>query len=278
MPLHRSTPPLEDRAIAPLVARGAAGHPGIAEAAGLRALLTECIARGTGDLDARAADLYLAAACIAGDAAAIARLDAGLPEIVRPVLTRLGVPAADHDEIAQRVRVALVAPDGTGGCGLSRYTGRGELRAYIRAVALRLALKRIEREPAPAADDPSELLAVLPDGNDSPELALLKQRCRDDLRAGFAAALAGLTAHERTLLRQHYVDGLTVDVLGRLHRVHRSTCARWVEAARVKVLRQVRRHLRERLGLDDADLEAAVALVRSQLDLSLARHLASRSQ
>jgi RNA polymerase sigma-70 factor (ECF subfamily) len=127
----------------------------------------------------------------------------------------------------------------------------------------------------PAPDDRGDALAWLPSADDSPELALLKRRCRDDVRMGFASALAALTARERTLLRQHYVDGLTVDMLAPLYQVHRSTCARWIDAARVKVLRGVRKQLRTRLALDDAELESAVELVRSQLDLSLCRHLAS---
>jgi hypothetical protein len=64
-------------------------------------------------------------------------------------------------------------------------------------------------------------------------------------------------------------------LLGPLYQGHRSTCARWIEAARAKVLRDVRNHLRAKLGLDDADLDSAIAMVRSQLDLSLSRHLAS---
>jgi len=264
-----------DPGIARLIACGAAEHPGIGEPPALRELLAARIAQGASDLEARAADLYLATACVAGDAAAIAVLDASLPSIVRPALARLGVPASDDDEIIQRVRVALLARDEAGACGLAGYSGRGELRAYLRAVAVRIALKRLERETAPPSDDQSELLAWLPDANDSPELRLLKQRCRSDLRAAFATALASLSARERTLMRQHYLDGLTVDMLGPLHQVHRSTCARWIEAARVKVLRGIRSHLRASLGLDDRDLDSAVALVRSQLDLSLSRHLAS---
>jgi RNA polymerase sigma-70 factor (ECF subfamily) len=267
---------IDEPAIARLVACGSAANPGITEPAALRALLASRIAQGsTEDLAARAADLYLATACIAGDAAAIASLDASLPTVVRPALAGLGLPVSDDDEIIQRVRVALLVRDQAGACGLAGYSGRGELRAYLRAVAVRIALKRLEREASPA-DDQSELLALLPDANDSPELTLLKQRCRDDLREGFASALASLTPRERTLLRQHYVDGLTVDVLGRLHRVHRSTCARWIEAVRVKVLGGLRGHLKAKLGLDAAELDDAVALVRSQLDLSLSRHLTSR--
>lgn len=261
--------------IARLMARGAAEHPGIAEPPGLRARLAACIARGASDLERRAADLYLAAACVAGDPAAIGALDARLAAMIRPALARLGIPASDDDEIVQRVRVALLVRDESGACGLAGYTGRGELRAYVRSAAVRIARKRLEREPAPASDDPDEMLVWFRDPGESPELALLKQRCRDDLRAAFAAGLAALSPRERTLLRQHYIDGLTVDLLGPLHGVHRSTGARWIAAARLKLLRHVRSHLRRNPALDDRDLESAVALVQSQLDLSLYRHLAS---
>jgi RNA polymerase sigma-70 factor (ECF subfamily) len=265
----------DDAGIARLIALGAATHPGVNEPPALRELLATRIAQGDRDLETRAADIYLAAACAAGDRAAIALLDASLPAIVRPALARLGIAASEDDEIIQRVRVALIARDDNGTCGIARYSGRGELRAYVRAVAVRIACKRLSRETLPPAGDHSELLAMLPDAGDSAELRLLKQRCRDDVRAGFASALAQLSPRERTLLRQHYVDGLTVDVLGPLHQVHRATCARWIEAARAKILRGIRQHLRTTLGLDNADLESAVALVRSQLDLSLSRHLAS---
>jgi len=266
-----------DSAVARLIARGASEHPGIVEPPGLRARLVGCLADDAKNLEARAGDLYIASACIAGDPGALTALDARLPAIVRPALAKLGVPASDDDEIVQRVRVALLVPDERGACGLSGYTGRGELRAYLRAVAVRIALKRLEREQPPASCDPGDLAAWLPDVSDSPELVLLKQRCRDDLRAAFASALAALTARERTLLRQHHVDGLTVDRIGALHQVHRATCARWIEAARVKVLRGVRSHLRSSLELDRGELENAIALVRSELDLSLQRHLASHA-
>nr|MDQ3368351.1 transcriptional regulator [Myxococcota bacterium] len=185
-------------------------------------------------------------------------------------LARLGLAASDDDEIIQRVRVALLATDGA---GISGYSGRGDLRSYVRAVAVRIALKRLEREEAASPDDDTDVLAFQPDAADSPELRLLKDRCRSDLRGAFATALASLEPRQRTLLRQHYVDGLTIDALGRLHRVHRSTCARWIETARADVLTAIRRHLRQALDLGESDLESALALVRSQLDLSLSRQL-----
>lgn len=268
-----SIAPHIDDPIARLIARGAAAHPDVPEPPGLRDRLAMQLAHGSAEVDIRAADIYLATACIAGDTTALARLELELPTTVRAVVARLGVPS-EYADVAQRVRLELLVRDEAGHCGLARYTGRGELRAYLRTVAVRAALRLLDRRAAPA-DEPGALLALVVDTRDSPELALLKQRCRDGVRAGFAAGLAALTPVERTLLRQHYVDGLSIDVLGRIHRTHRSTCARWIEAARVKILRGIRRHLRTTQQLDPADLEIAVALVHSQLDLSLSRQLAS---
>jgi RNA polymerase sigma-70 factor (ECF subfamily) len=262
--------------IAHLIVCGATAHPGVAEPASLRQRFASCIAQGVTDLEQRAADVYLAAACSAGDSAALARLDADLAMHLRPVFARLRIAATDHDELVQRVRVVLLVRDERGGSGIARYSGRGDLRAYLRVVALRISLRWLEGQAAPPHEDHDEFLALLPDDNDSAELVLLKQRCLDVVRAGFASALASLSPRQRTLLRQRYVDGLGIDTLCQLHRVHRATCARWLDAARVKVMRGIRRHLRTTLGIDGEELDTAIALVRSRLDLSLARQLASR--
>ena len=264
-------------AIDTLIAHGTAAYPAVAPIAGLREFVGERAdaALAAADVAARAADLYLAAACVAGDAAAITSLSAMLPAIVRPALARLGLPAGDDDEIVQRVRVALVVPGTTGAPGIAGYSGRGDLRAYIRAVAVRLALKRLEREDRPAPDDDTAVLELLPAAADSPELRVLKERCRADVRTAFGAALATLSARERTLLRQHYVDGLSIDRLAPLHGVHRATCARWIETARGNILRAVRGYLKDTLGLAALELDSMIELVRSQLDLSLARQLRS---
>ena len=266
---------MTDTTIAALIGHGAAAYPAIVEVSGMREFVAARAdaARAASDVAARAADLYLAAAIVAADPAAIASLSAMLPAIVRPALARLGLPAGDDDEIAQRVRVALVVPGDA--AGISGYSGRGDLRAYIRAVAVRLALKRLEREDGPAPDDDTAVLELLPAAADSPELRVLKERCRADVRTAFGAALATLSARERTLLRQHYVDGLTIDRLAPLHGVHRATCARWIEAARGNLLHAVRGYLKDTLGLAALELDSMIELVRSQLDLSLARQLRS---
>ncbi|MFT3696054.1 MAG: hypothetical protein QM831_23150 [Kofleriaceae bacterium] len=194
-----------------------------------------------------------------------------LPKMIRPALARIGLAPGDDSEIIQRVRVALFAPREASEPGISGYSGRGELRAYIRAVAVRIALKFKEREVG-SPDDDRELV-FLPDASTSPAMRVIEQRGAGDLRAAFASALASLEPKARLLLRQHYVDGMTMDVLARVYKVHRATCARWIEAAREDVLRAIKKDLRDRLGIADRDLESLVDGVRSKLDLSLSRLL-----
>jgi hypothetical protein len=53
----------------------------------------------------------------------------------------------------------------------------------------------------------------------------------------------GYYGRARNLLRQHVLDGLTIDELARLYRAHRATCARWLADARSELALHTRRHL-----------------------------------
>jgi RNA polymerase sigma-70 factor, ECF subfamily len=70
-------------------------------------------------------------------------------------------------------------------------------------------------------------------------------------------------------LRQHALDGLSIDRLAALHKVHRATAARWVEAARTAALEHTRLALGRRLRVGPDELESVMRLVRSQLDITL---------
>jgi RNA polymerase sigma factor (sigma-70 family) len=149
-----------------------------------------------------------------------------------------------------------------------RLLGRGGLAAWVRVVATREAarLLRKERRHEPTEDD--ELARVLaPDAG--PELDYLKRLYRDEFKNAVHAAIAGLSDRERLVLRQHALDGLSIDQLAALHRVHRATTARWIAGARKAVLDGTRRALTDRLRLRPAELDSILRLIDSQLDVSL---------
>ena len=108
---------------------------------------------------------------------------------------------------------------------------------------------------------------------DEPELALAKARYGPELEASLRAALAALEPRQIVLLRLHHAKGWSVDRLGGIYRVGRSTAARWVAAARDALLDGAKSHLRARLNLTPAELESLVVLLRSNVELSLVRLL-----
>src|SRR5205823_12308411 len=82
-----------------------------------------------------------------------------------------------------------------------------------------------------------------------PVLAQLKQRYRDEFGEAFRQAAAALTPRERTLLRYRFLDGLSIDEIGVLHRVHRATVARWIAAIREALFEATRERLGSRLAI-----------------------------
>ena len=100
-----------------------------------------------------------------------------------------------------------------------------------------------------------------------PDLALLRSIDAAAFRDALAGALAGLARDQRNLLRQHFLDGLTFEALGRLHGIHVSTAWRRLDAARRALVDAVRVRLGEVLGASES---AVNSIVRSAcLDASI---------
>jgi hypothetical protein len=87
-----------------------------------------------------------------------------------------------------------------------------------------------------------------------------------------------LPPRERLLLRQRYLDSLTLDEVAALHGVHRITVMRWLARIEKALMRDIRKNLVARLGLETAEVENLVDDARSRLDISLRGLLGARSQ
>jgi RNA polymerase sigma-70 factor (ECF subfamily) len=213
-------------------------------------------------------DLRLARACLDGDASAIAILDETAIRPTERALARLGLEPAAIDDVLQSVRELLLAPPEP---HLARYEGRGPLRAWVRVIAVRTA----RRTRAQVRDVPAEqaMIEAVATGTGDPELDHLRQVCRDAFREAFAAAMQALPQRARLLLKQHFVDGLSIDRLAALHGVHRATAARWIEKARETLAVRTRRGLMQWNGVARGDYDSIVRLIGSDLDLSIRRYL-----
>lgn len=213
-----------------------------------------------------AADLYLAAACGDGNPAALAAFRDALVPAMRQALGKLAMPAAAIDDTIQHVLVAVFVGDGRAP-QIAEYGGRGTLRSWLRTIAVRTCRRMLGLEAAAGSSE--DELAELPAAVADPELEMLRTRYREQVREAFAAAFAALGERERNVLRQYYIDALTIDQLAALYQVNRATTARWVAGARLAVVGKTREQLVEHFGIAAADVDSVIRLVRSQLDVSL---------
>lgn len=214
-----------------------------------------------------AADLFLACACAREAPGAFAAFDRAFLAPVPMIVSHIDGSAEFAEDIAQEIREQFLLPRRDSRTRIGEYSGRGSLASYLRVVALRIAL-RLRRErrgsAAPASTD-----VAGPD----PELDYLKMRYRGAYEKAFHEALQTLSDRDKLLLRLQYVDGMNLDRIGDVYRVHRSTVARWRADVRRRVLEGTRMRLHAMVGLSDSEIDSLCRVVRSEMRISLRRVL-----
>ncbi|HWL84451.1 MAG TPA: hypothetical protein VNO21_01545, partial [Polyangiaceae bacterium] len=98
-----------------------------------------------------------------------------------------------------------------------------------------------------------------------------------EFKSALSEAMEALPVRDRGLLRQYFLDDLTYDELGRIHRVHSVTALRWIARLRKELLEEVSRQLMKRLRLSAEELQSVLRVVGSRLDVSIDRLLAEGS-
>jgi RNA polymerase sigma-70 factor (ECF subfamily) len=271
-----------DRRLWTLVAEGRAAWPDLALAAKdlvefIARQITEDLAEAALD-GLRPADLYLACACARGLPGAIAAFDREYIREVDIALARMRITGARLSDVKQLVRQRLFVGGGTAGAPtsagkISEYGGRGDLRRWVRSVAVRTCLNDMRKGKREVLVDDEHLIAQHAISADDPEVEYMKRTYAMEFKTAFAEALGQLGPREQTLLRYHHVDGLNIDEIGAIYRVHRVTAFRWLEKAKEQLVRATLEALRARLKLPPAELDSVLRMIRSQIHLSLVRHL-----
>ena len=217
-------------------------------------------------------DLYLACACARADAAAIAAFDGAYLREIELSVRRVASFTVSSEELRQLVHQKLFVAEPGALPKITEYSGRGELRTWVRIVATRMALTLATRGSRELPVE-TETLALLVGASDDPEVAYLKRLYTGEFRAAFESAFAAIGPRERNLLRYAFVEGLTIDGIGALYNVHRATAARWIVKAHGELGARVKEGLLARLGVDAAEYESILRLLASQIDLTLERFL-----
>ena len=284
-PVLEAVPDL-DRRLWEIVAEGRAAWPDLAvDAKDVVAFISRQITEESaeGALDGlRPADLYLAAACAKQVPGAINTFDRDYMKEVDIALARMRIGPPRLSDVKQLVRQRLFVGGGTAGAPtspgkISEYGGRGDLRRWVRSVAVRTCLNDLRKGKREILVDDDQLIAQHAVSADDPEVEYMKRTYSAQFKEAFGDALKELGPREQTLLRYHHVDGLNIDEIGAIYRVHRVTAFRWLEKAKEQLVRTTLETLRARLKLPAAELDSVLRMIRSQIHLSLIRHLGGPS-
>jgi RNA polymerase sigma-70 factor (ECF subfamily) len=233
-------------------------------------------ARGAGvqpeALVSRGDDFYLIAGCVAGQPEALAAFER---TFLAPIGRRAGsvdLSAGQADELRQALRATLLGPPSA---KIGSFRGNGPLRAWVHLSAVRQALRIVSGGAGNTAEPEADarMLELLVSGEADQELNALKERYRDAFQAALEDSFAGLSDREKTLLRMHFLDGLSIEEMAPVFRVHRATVARWLVALRRGVLAQMSRRLSLTMHTSSSEVSSLVRLCRSDIRVSVGRIL-----
>jgi RNA polymerase sigma-70 factor, ECF subfamily len=213
-------------------------------------------------------DLYLACACARGDRAALRIVD-GLLQAIGRQLSRIGIPAGSIDDVLQATRISVLGEERP---AILKYGGRGPLTGWLRKVAFRTALAMLPKRTADRGASASLLSGLVAEGDD-PELGAIRRRHRQAFQHALDESLTRLSRRDKTVLRMHYVDGLSAQAIAAVYHVHRVTVTRWLITIRAEIFAG----LRERFSLSQeptsADLRSLAFALGAELHISVDRLL-----
>jgi RNA polymerase sigma-70 factor (ECF subfamily) len=259
-------------AVARIASHGRAAWPAVAMADDAIAARIARLVRDDPDVpldELHAVDFYLATALAVRDAGALRTFEIELVPEIEVALRRLRLSAAAVEDITQALRLELLTGDDP---KIASYAGRGGLVAWLQVTATRKAFK-LARHTARERPLDEVLLDHWPDPTPGPAARHLRDTYTAALKAAIREAFGALEVRQRNLLRQHFLDELTIDDLARMYRAHRSTCARWLADARAELTRRTRKRLIESLGLRTAELDSLLRFLDSDIELSISRIL-----
>jgi RNA polymerase sigma-70 factor (ECF subfamily) len=220
----------------------------------------------------RADHVHIAIACAAGDPLAVRRFEDEFLGEVDATAGRLRARPDQADEVRGHMRRILFVSEPGRPAALREFSGRGDLRSYLRVIATRELVRVINKGRREVGITDEAFLDMLSPASD-PQLGYLRERYRPEVDAAMRAALSALPEQPRALLRYSVVDGWTIDRIGALYGIHRATAARRIAAAREELGSAIRAELAARLAISLGEVDSIVRLVQSRIEVSIERLL-----
>ena len=216
-------------------------------------------------------DLLLARAAAAHDPVAIAELERQVLPTVRGALLRVNASDAFVQDALQELRrKLLVGPPPR----IQAYSGRGPLKAWLRAAATGTALNLLRTQsPKHTEEVDEDTAAIEANAAVGADIALVKARHAPQFSKALREAMATLSPQERLVLRMRFIDGLSREEIGAFFKVHRTTALRWLEKAQGTLLTRTREALARELTLSVDELDSLIRYLHSGVGASLVNAL-----
>jgi RNA polymerase sigma-70 factor (ECF subfamily) len=226
---------------------------------------------------ARVADLYLVHACLQEIPGAIEAFEATYRQTIECAARCVEAPPSFVDEVKQRLReVLFVSKDGSQP-RISQYSGHGPLAGWIATTTRRIAFRLARTDAARKFVGEEALASEFCKGGD-PDLVFLKAQYKVAFDEAIVRALRKLPRRERLILRLNLVQGVSLDRIAKMHNVSQPTVSRWLQRARVQILKTIRDVIRDELHIQDHEFDSVLYLVRSQIDVSFSRLLGETNE
>jgi RNA polymerase sigma-70 factor (ECF subfamily) len=212
-------------------------------------------------------ELAIARGCALGRESAWRRFLAQYREQLTRAAIEMTGSAALGEELVSAIYselFGLTERDGKRCSPLLRYSGRGSLMGWLRAV---LAQRRVDQYRKIGRE--TELGEIEPAARVS---ELIEPEKLGDLRVALKMTLSEASAEERFLLSAYYLDQHTLHEMSRVLRVHEATISRKLKRATERLRKQLLRTLKAR-GLSRRAAEEALGTDPRDVDINLRKLL-----
>lgn len=228
------------------------------------------------------ADLALACACRAGNAAAwehfVAQFRAELYRAARAIAGE-----AQGRELADSLYAELYGlqtREGERRSLFEYFYGRSKLTTWLRAILAQRHVDEWRRSRKTESLDEGDSAQAMPNklrssaANPAPDPD--RERYLALLQAAMKDALASLEPRHRLRLAYYYVDGLTLAQIGRLLGEHEATVSRQLERVRRDLRRRIDAALREKKRLSEAQVRLCYEYAQEEWPFDLTGALSAR--
>jgi RNA polymerase sigma-70 factor (ECF subfamily) len=233
--------------------------------------------------DIRADDLCLIIACELGQERAWEDLVANFDSTVKSAARKISSNNEDAEDLASSIWAELygLRQDAAGNkkSKLAYYSGRGSLAGWLRAVVSQLAVDQYRKQAKfVQIEEDREFENLANEAGDNhnwvahsntPEELLTEKQTQTDVADALQAAVAGLDAEDRLILKLYYFDDLKLKDIAAAFGYHEATASRKLTRVQAEIRKGVEKELRTRHGWTDSEVKRYLSETAAGLGINL---------